>query len=71
MFNIGSGELLVILLITLLVIGPKQLPQVARQIGRGVRVLSKLSNSFRREIQDMADEAIETESRERGKNSDD
>lgn len=66
MFNIGSGELLVILFITLLVIGPKQLPTVARQLGRAVRILAQISNSFRREIQEMADEAVETEARERG-----
>lgn len=69
MFNIGSGELFVILIVALLVIGPKQLPQAARQIGKGVRVLARLSNSFRRELQNLADEPVETEARERGKAS--
>ena len=69
MFNIGSGELFTILIIMLLVIGPKQLPQAARQIGRGVRVVARVSNAFRRELQQLSDEAIEAEARERGKNT--
>ena len=34
MFSIGFGEILVIGVIALLVIGPKQLPEVARVVGR-------------------------------------
>ncbi len=69
MFNIGSGELLIILIVALVLIGPKQLPQAARQIGRGVRVLTKLSNTFRKEIQKLSDEVVEKEAREQGKAS--
>lgn len=38
--GIGTGELLLILLIVLLVMGPERLPQLARQWGKMVRVLS-------------------------------
>ncbi len=69
MFNIGSAELLVILIVALLVIGPRQLPQAARQIGKGVKVLARLSNAFKRELQELADEAIEEDSRKRGETS--
>jgi sec-independent protein translocase protein TatA len=35
--NIGPGELLVVLIIALIVIGPKKLPEVGRSLGRGMR----------------------------------
>lgn len=39
MFNIGFSELLIILLIAFLVVGPKDLPKVARALARFVRYL--------------------------------
>ena len=35
--NIGPMELVVILVIALLVLGPKKLPEVGRSVGRGMR----------------------------------
>jgi len=37
MGNIGAGELIVVLIIALVVIGPKKLPAVARSVGTGMR----------------------------------
>ena len=39
MFNIGFSELLIILLIAFLVVGPKDLPKVARALARFIRFL--------------------------------
>ncbi|HWC25859.1 MAG TPA: twin-arginine translocase TatA/TatE family subunit [Solirubrobacteraceae bacterium] len=36
-FNLGPGELLLILAIALVVLGPKKLPEVGRSLGRGMR----------------------------------
>ena len=49
MFNIGSQELLVILLIALIVVGPSKLPELSRSIGRGLREFRKVQD----EVKDM------------------
>lgn len=35
--NVGAPELIVILVIALIVLGPKKLPEVGRSVGRGMR----------------------------------
>ena len=35
--NIGAGELILVLIIALIVVGPKKLPDVARSVGSGMR----------------------------------
>ena len=35
--SIGPGELIIVLVIALLVLGPKKLPEVGRSVGRGMR----------------------------------
>ena len=51
MFNIGPAELMVIFILALLVFGPKKLPEVSRQIGRGIREFRRASESVRGEIE--------------------
>lgn len=36
-FNLGPGELLLILAIALVVLGPKKLPEVGKSLGKGMR----------------------------------
>lgn len=57
MLNIGGSELLVILLVALIVLGPERLPHVARQGGQMVSTLRSLANSFQAEMKAAAKEA--------------
>ncbi len=57
MFGIGMTELLVILVIALLVIGPKRLPEMARSLGRGLAEFRRASTDIRREFLDVSEQA--------------
>lgn len=56
MFNIGGGELIVIALIALIVLGPQRLPDAARQVGKTVGELRRISSGFQRELRDAFDD---------------
>jgi sec-independent protein translocase protein TatB len=50
MFNVGGGEVLVILLVALVVLGPDKLPGAMRSVGNVVGEMRKLSNGFQSEM---------------------
>jgi TatA/E family protein of Tat protein translocase len=56
MFGIGMTELLIILAVALLVIGPKKLPELARSLGKGLAEFRRASTEMRREFLEVADE---------------
>lgn len=55
--NLGGAELLVILLVALLVLGPDKLPGAARSVGRGLSQLRRMSSGFEQEIRSAMGEA--------------
>ncbi len=57
MFNIGPQELLVILLVALVIVGPQRLPELARTIGRALRELRRAQDEVTRTIQLGLEEA--------------
>jgi sec-independent protein translocase protein TatB len=61
MFNIGLGELVLIFLVAFLVVGPKDLPRIARWLGRSVRKARNIYRTVIRtlELEDAAHEAGE------------
>ena len=57
MFDIGWSEMALILLVALIVIGPKDLPRVARTVGQWVSKGRAMAREFQRALEDMAREA--------------
>ncbi len=62
MFGIGSTELLVILVVALIVLGPKSLAKVSRTLGKAMGEFRRVSTDFQRTLNA---EAAEDERRER------
>jgi len=50
MFGIGTWELVVILALALILLGPAKLPQVAKSIGKGLASLRKSADEVKKEI---------------------
>ena len=48
MFGIGMQELAIILVVALLVLGPRRLPEFARTLGKGLGEFRKASNDLKR-----------------------
>ncbi len=71
MFGLGANELLIILLIALVVLGPKELPKVARTIGRGLRELQRTKDDLKKDIEfdDYPDETSKSKTTENNRNS--
>ncbi len=57
MFDIGASELLLIVVVAILVIGPKDLPRAMRTAGRWIAKMRKVSGHFRAGIDAMIREA--------------
>lgn len=53
MFGLGIWEIVVILAVALLVLGPDKLPQVARQLARLLGEVRHFSDEIRRQVDDV------------------
>lgn len=52
--GIGGGELILIAVVALVVVGPKDLPKLLRQLGRFVGKMRRMADEFRTSFEDMA-----------------
>ena len=51
MFGLGFGEILIILFFALIFIGPKKLPEIAQNLGKGIREFNKARSGMMETIQ--------------------
>ena len=61
-FGVGLPEVTVILILALLIFGPKKLPELGKQLGRTLKSLKKASNEFQNEIDQVMNEEDKEES---------
>ena len=57
MGNIGMPELVMILVLALLLFGPKKLPEIGKQVGKALGEFKRTSNELKRTIEDEMDRA--------------
>ncbi|SMO62041.1 Sec-independent protein translocase subunit TatA/TatB [Solitalea koreensis] len=57
--NLGTGELVLIMLVVLLLFGGKKLPELARGLGRGIREFKDASEGIKQELHDSMNKPAE------------
>ena len=56
MFSFGWGEILLIFLVVIIVVGPKDIPKFLRQIGNLSKSIKKISREFKSSLNQIAEE---------------
>jgi sec-independent protein translocase protein TatB len=57
MFDIGWSEILMIAVVAIIVVGPKDLPRMLRTLGKTMGQLRRTANDFKRQFDDALKEA--------------
>ena len=57
MFDLDAGKLIIIGIVALVVIGPKELPRVMRQVGQAIGKLRRMAADFQGQFMDAMKEA--------------
>jgi sec-independent protein translocase protein TatA len=65
--SLGFGEILIILVLALIIFGPRRLPEMGRTIGRSLRELRRTTSEIRDELEADLDEPPQTTVEERAR----
>lgn len=65
--SIGFGEILIILVLALIIFGPRRLPEMGRSVGRSLRELRRATSDIRTEIESDLDEPPQVTVEERAR----
>lgn len=67
MFGLGIAELSVILVVALLVFGPKKLPEIGKGLGQGIREFKKAGHEITKSLNEEPKQQIEEKSEDSAK----
>ena len=59
MFDIGGGELILIIIAFLILFGPKKIPEVAKMLGKGVQKIKEAQTQLKSQLKDLEKEVEE------------
>ncbi|MFO7728350.1 MAG: TatA/E family twin arginine-targeting protein translocase [Desulfonatronovibrio sp.] len=65
MFGIGTTEIIVIMVVALLVLGPKKLPEIAKSLGKTLAEFRRVSTDVKRTIEMEVDREEETQAKKK------
>ncbi|BDG09752.1 Sec-independent protein translocase protein TatB [Anaeromyxobacter paludicola] len=51
MFGLGFGEILIVLVLALVLLGPQKLPEAAKQLGKGMREFKKATDDLKQQFE--------------------
>ena len=56
MFDVGGGELILIILAFLLLFGPKKIPEVSKMLGKGMQKIKEAQTELKSQLKDLEKE---------------